>query len=163
MYVKKMRLAISILVLLTTLAPAVRSEPLNIIIVTGNAGSERGYTQFLQDAYRGNVNVQIDPGRYDENLSAGKKLELESADLIIVSRDTDCKDYNADADFWNKLNVPILNHNIKLARRAMELGMHLKADGSGLMTDAGGIIAVHSEEEIFQYLKLDYRSPEERD
>ena len=55
------------------------------------------------------------------------------------------------------------NHNIRLARRAMELGMHLKADGSGLMTDAGGIIAVHSEEEIFQYLKLDYRSPEERD
>lgn len=112
-----MRLAISILVLLTALAPAVRSEPLNIIIVTGNAESERGYTKFLQDVYRGNVNVQIDPGRYDENLLiAGKRLELESADLIIVSRDTDCKDYNADADFWNDLNAPILNHNIKLAR-----------------------------------------------
>ncbi len=99
----KMRLAISILVLLTTLAPAVRSEPLNIIIVTGNAESERGYTQFLQGVYRGNVNVRIDPGRYDESLSAAKKLELESADLIIVSRDTDGKDYNADADFWNEL------------------------------------------------------------
>ena len=116
MYVKKMRLVISILVLLTTLAPAVRSEPLNIIIVTGNAESERGYTQFLQDVYKGNVNVQIDPGRYDEDLIAAKKLELQSADLIIVSRDTDCKDYNADADFWNELNAPILNHNIKLAR-----------------------------------------------
>jgi hypothetical protein len=112
----KMRLAISVLVLLTTLAQAVRSEPLNIIIVTANAESERGYTQFLQDVYRGNVNVQIDPARYDENLSAGKKLELESADLIIVSRDTDGKDYNADANFWNGLSVPILNHNIKLAR-----------------------------------------------
>ena len=55
------------------------------------------------------------------------------------------------------------NHNIKLARRAMELQMHLKADGSGLMTDAGGIIAVQSEEDIFRHLRLEYRPPEERD
>ena len=54
-------------------------------------------------------------------------------------------------------------HNIKLARKAMELQMHLKADGSGLLTNSGSIISVHSEEEVFQHLKLDYRLPEERD
>jgi DNA polymerase/3'-5' exonuclease PolX len=54
-------------------------------------------------------------------------------------------------------------HNIKLARRAMELQMHLKADGSGLLTSSGSIISIGSEEEIFQHLKLEYRPPEERD
>jgi DNA polymerase/3'-5' exonuclease PolX len=44
----------------------------------------------------------------------------------------------------------------------MELQMHLKADGSGLLTSNGCIISVNSEQEIFQNLKLDYRPPEER-
>ena len=63
---------LSILVLLTGLAVAGRAEPLNIIIVTDNAESERGYTEFLQEIYRGNVDVQIDAGRYDEDLSNKK-------------------------------------------------------------------------------------------
>lgn len=54
-------------------------------------------------------------------------------------------------------------HNIKLARRALELQMHLKADGSGLLTSGGSIISIGSEEEIFQHLKLEYRPPEDRD
>jgi DNA polymerase/3'-5' exonuclease PolX len=54
-------------------------------------------------------------------------------------------------------------HNIKLARRAMELQMHLKADCSGLLTSNGCIISVGSEEEIFQNLKLEYRRPEDRE
>lgn len=113
----KIKPLISILVLLTTLAGGARSEPLNIIIVTRySAESERGYTEFLQNIYRGNVYVHIDPGRYDEDLSANKKLELESADLIIISRNSAGTDYNADADFWNEVNVPILSHNINLAR-----------------------------------------------
>ena len=114
-----MRLLVSILVILTVLAAFARAEPLTIIIVTADsAESERGYTEFLRDIYRGNVEVSIEPDRYDEDLSSAKKLELESADLIIVSRDNLDTDYNADADveFWNGLNVPILNHNIKLAR-----------------------------------------------
>ncbi len=45
----------------------------------------------------------------------------------------------------------------------MELQMHLKADGSGLLTASGGIITLCSEEEIFHHLKLEYRSPEDRD
>jgi len=114
----KVRLFISILVILTSLAAAVRSETLTVIIVTADsADSERGYTEFLRDIYRGNVDVQIEPDRYDEDLSEKKKQELRAADLIIVSRDNNCKDYNADSDFWNKLTVPVLNHNIKLARR----------------------------------------------
>lgn len=113
----KIKSLISILVLLTTLTGGARSEPLNIIIVTGNsAESERGYTEFLQDIYRGNVHIHIDPDRYKEDLSTNKKSELESADLIIISRDSEGTDYNADADFWNAVNVPILSHNINLAR-----------------------------------------------
>jgi len=55
------------------------------------------------------------------------------------------------------------NHNIKLARRAMELQMHLKADGSGLWTDSGRIIPIASEEEIFRLLRLEYRPPDDRE
>ena len=54
-------------------------------------------------------------------------------------------------------------HNIRLARKAMELQMRLKADGSGLLTSSGSIITVGSEEEIFQHLKMQYRTPEERE
>jgi len=112
-----MRSLISILVMLTALAASARAEPLTVIIATADSNeSEQGYTEFIRDIYRGNVEVLIEPDRYDEHLSGKKKLELESADLIIVSRDNTDTDYNADAHFWNELNVPILNHNIKLAR-----------------------------------------------
>ncbi|MBL7154674.1 MAG: DUF3616 domain-containing protein [Phycisphaerae bacterium] len=113
-----MRSLIPVLFVFMVLAASAPAQPLTVIIVTADSDeSERGYTEFLQHLYRGNVDVQIQPDRYDEDLSGKKKLELESADLIIVSRDAGCKDYNADADFWNDVNVPILNHNIKLARR----------------------------------------------
>ncbi len=113
----KIKSLMSILVLLTTLTGGARSEPLNVIIVTrDSAESERGYTEFLQDIYRGNVSVHIAPNRYEEYLSANKKLELESADLIIISWDNGGGSFNGDSDFWNEVNVPILNHNIKIAR-----------------------------------------------
>ena len=95
------RFLISILVLLASLTNVGMAEPLKIIIITGNAKSERGYTEFLKEIYRGNVNVLIDADRYDEDLSDKKKLELEAADLIIVSRDLSSKDYNADSEFWS--------------------------------------------------------------
>ena len=108
---------IFVLAILTILSGVAWSDPFDVIIVTsGSAESERGYTEFLQDVYRGNVHVHIEPDRYDEDLSNNRKRELEAADLIIISRDASNSDYDDDADFWNKVNVPILNHNIKLAR-----------------------------------------------
>lgn len=113
-----MRSLISILIVFTALAASAPAEPLTIIVVTADSNdSERGYTEFLRDIYRTKIDVRIEPDRYEERLSSKKKDELESADLIIVSRGLPSRDYNADADFWNDVNVPILNHNIKLARR----------------------------------------------
>ncbi len=105
------------LAVLTILSGAANADPFNIIIVTSDsADSERDYTEFLQDIYKGNVHVHIEPDRYNENLSDSKKSELESADLIIISRDGYYKNYNDDAEFWGEVNVPMLNHNAKLAR-----------------------------------------------
>ena len=106
-----------ILVILAIITGLCVAAPYNIIIVTMySADSERPYTKFLQDLYRGNVQVHIDPNRYMEDLGGKKKLELESADLIIISPNNSGGGYNNDSDFWNDVNVPILNHNIKLAR-----------------------------------------------
>ncbi len=113
----RVKLFISVFAILTILSGVVHSDPFDIIIITsGSTESERGYTEFLQNIYKGNVHVHIDPDRYDENLSENKKSELESADLFIISRDASNSDYDDDAEFWNEVNVPILNHNIKLAR-----------------------------------------------
>lgn len=103
--------------LLVAMSGSVRAEPLRIIIVSESDGkSEQRYRQFLQEIYRGNAVVSVDADRYDEDLSDKKKIELASADLIVVSRDTEGTQYNADAEFWNGVHVPILNHNAKLAR-----------------------------------------------
>ena len=64
------RFSVLIVILLASLTSIVKADPLKIIIVTGDAGSERGYTEFLQHIYKGNVDVQIDADRYDEDLSA---------------------------------------------------------------------------------------------
>ena len=94
----------------------VQARPLNIIIVTGNNSSENGYAEFLQDIYLDNAQVEIDSNRYDEPLSDAKKLQLNQADLIIVSSDNAGGDYNGDSAFWTALTVPILSHNIAVCR-----------------------------------------------
>ena len=143
------RFSISILVLLASLISVGWAEPLKIIIVTGNAGSERGYTEFLQEIYRGNVEVNIDAGRYNENLSDKKKLELEAADLVIVSRDLSSKDYNADSEFWSGLGVPILNHNIKIVQSDEHQFWDWLA-GNDINTSAFTHLAVaYADDEIF--------------
>jgi len=111
----KVRCLICMLVVFAV-AGLARARPFTIIIVTSDIDSEQGYTRFLQDIYRGNVDVQIQPDRYKEHLTAPLKAELQEADLIIVSEDNSGPDYNADADFWALLDVPILNHCINLVR-----------------------------------------------
>jgi DNA polymerase/3'-5' exonuclease PolX len=53
-------------------------------------------------------------------------------------------------------------HNIRLASKALNQSMHLKADGSGLLTSDNKLIKINSEEEIFQHLDLQFLPPEER-
>jgi len=54
------RFLISILVLLASLTSVGLADPWKIIIVTDKDSSEQGYTEFLQELYKGNVDVQID-------------------------------------------------------------------------------------------------------
>lgn len=53
-------------------------------------------------------------------------------------------------------------HNIYLCSRARDLGMQLKADGSGLLKN-GRPFANDSEESIFRALDLDFVPPEKRE
>ncbi|UCG58787.1 MAG: hypothetical protein JSU70_04585 [Phycisphaerales bacterium] len=151
----KIRFFTVTLVLLAVLAVCAESAPLKIIFVTENsAESEKGYSEFIKQIYSGNADVRIDPDRYDESLSDKKKNELASADLIIISRDADGKDYNGDADFWNELSVPILNHNIKLARsNGHDYWDWLAGDSNE--TDLCTVFAVADpNDEIFTYIDV---------
>lgn len=114
-----MKPANGLLILLLLIFPAAYcpAEAFDVIILTrDNQNLEQSYVQFLQQIYRGNVLVDVRPERYEEDLSDELKLELEAADLIIVSADNSDGDYNADAEYWASVNVPIINHCAKLAR-----------------------------------------------
>jgi len=54
-------------------------------------------------------------------------------------------------------------HNIKLARRALELGMRLRASGDGIEASDGSPMMVDGEGKIFGLLRLPFLPPEERD
>lgn len=134
-----------------TLTGVTGSEPFNIIIVTEHMNrSEKLYGQFLQEIYRGNAIVSIEPDRYDEDLSDSKKRELEAADLIIVSRDSDSTQYNNDADFWNQINVPILNHNAKLVRSDNHRFWDWLAGDTTTCNPCTTLIAVDTDDPIFE-------------
>jgi len=53
-------------------------------------------------------------------------------------------------------------HNIKLAQRAKELGMRLRASGDGIEDDQGNLLKVSAEEDAFRILGLPYLAPEDR-
>ena len=70
----------------------------------------------------------------------------------------------SEATWWTLLLIRTgsREHNIFLAKRAIDLHMQLKADGSGLLTPGGTLLQITSEQEIYQHLRLAYRSPDER-
>ncbi len=55
------------------------------------------------------------------------------------------------------------NHNIKLAVRAQELGLKLRASGDGIEKGDGTRISVGCEEDVFRILDLPYLLPQERE
>jgi DNA polymerase/3'-5' exonuclease PolX len=74
--------------------------------------------------------------------------------------------YISNKDTWWTLmliRTGSKNHNIMLAKRAIEMHMQLKADGTGLLSPGGSIIPIENEEHIFEHLNLPYRIPEDRD
>lgn len=55
------------------------------------------------------------------------------------------------------------NHNIKLAMRARDLGLKLRASGDGIEQGDGKMITVECEEDVFRILGLPYLPPEKRE
>jgi DNA polymerase/3'-5' exonuclease PolX len=53
-------------------------------------------------------------------------------------------------------------HNIKLARRAKELGMKLRASGDGIEDSNGVLHRLSAEDQVFALLNLRYLPPNER-
>lgn len=73
--------------------------------------------------------------------------------------------YVASEETWATLlliRTGSKEHNIKLARRALDLGMRLRASGEGIEGSDGTLIKVTAEEEVFSLLGLGYLRPEER-
>ena len=73
--------------------------------------------------------------------------------------------YIATPETWTTLlliRTGSKEHNIKLAQRARELGMKLRASGDGIEDAKGQLLRVSSEEELFSLLQVPYISPEGR-
>jgi len=68
------------------------------------------------------------------------------------------------ATWWTLLLIRTgsREHNIRLALRAQELHMQLKADGTGLLSPGGSTIQIDSEQGIFNHLRWPFRDPKER-
>jgi DNA polymerase (family X) len=74
--------------------------------------------------------------------------------------------YMATPETWTTLlliRTGSREHNIKLAQRAKELGMKLRASGDGIEDASGQLLRVSAEEELFSLLQIPYTPPERRD
>jgi len=88
----------------------------NIIVVTDDSTSEAGLEPFLKEILGNGIAVEIENEKYRDTLSAAAKANLNSADLIIVSRQTGSGSYDSEIDFWNGLETPILLNSAYLSR-----------------------------------------------
>lgn len=73
--------------------------------------------------------------------------------------------YVAGPDTWGTLlliRTGSKEHNIRLAQRAKELGMKLRASGDGIEDGHGKLLKVEAEEDVFRILGLSYLAPEDR-
>lgn len=73
--------------------------------------------------------------------------------------------YIATPETWTTLlliRTGSREHNIKLAQRARELGMKLRASGDGIEDANGQLLRVGTEEELFSLLQIPYIPPEDR-
>jgi len=73
--------------------------------------------------------------------------------------------YRASEGTWGILlliRTGSAEHNIYLANLAIRKGFHL-AYSKGLLNEKGEVVASKTEEEVFQALGLDYKSPEDRE
>ncbi|MHC4629951.1 MAG: discoidin domain-containing protein [Planctomycetota bacterium] len=88
-----------------------------IIVVTDNPANEAGLEPFLKSLLGIDISVEIEDEKY-RTLDATKRANLEAADLIIVSRQTNSGDYNDGSEraLWNGLATPILLHSAYLSR-----------------------------------------------
>ena len=82
-----------------------------IIIVTNNPGDEVDYTPFLKSILGYDITVEAEDDKYIDPLNAEAKADLRAADLIIVSRRTSSGNFDAEIEFWNGLETPLLLHS----------------------------------------------------
>ena len=64
------------IILLFVFSCTLAAKPLQIIIVTSNNNSEIGYSEFLQEIYMDNADVEVDDDRYKEPLREVEKRQL---------------------------------------------------------------------------------------
>jgi DNA polymerase (family 10) len=73
--------------------------------------------------------------------------------------------YIATPETWTTLlliRTGSKEHNIKLAQRARDLGMKLRASGDGIEDATGQLLRVSTEQELFSLLQVPYIPPEDR-
>ena len=74
--------------------------------------------------------------------------------------------YIATEDTWATLLVirtGSKSHNVRLAQKARQLGMRLRASGDGLENSKGELVRIQTEQDIYALLGLEYLPPEKRD
>jgi DNA polymerase/3'-5' exonuclease PolX len=112
---------------------------------------DRRLSQFC---FRGTLSLEANGSKIKRFIKSvdGEDVPI---DIYISNKDT----------WWTLMLIRTgsKNHNIMLAKRAIEMHMQLKADGTGLLSPGGSIIPIGSEEHIFEHLNLPYRIPEYRD